>query len=216
MSTLAVTVPGMTHTDTTTAARSLPAFPDGDPRSFFARAVATAGATIATVRPDQLELPTPCPGYDVRHLLGHLMTVIERVGVIGAGRSPFEVPQEILVPGDGYGAAWTDAVARTLEVWTAEGVLDAMIQVPWAVLPGRVVMAIYTSELSTHTWDLAAATGQTPAFDEATVSIALEAMRVGLPAEGRDEAPFGDVVPVADDAPTIEHLVAWTGRDPRR
>lgn len=214
MSTLAVIVPDMTNT--TTQPATLPVFPEGDPRSFFARAVATAGTAIAAVRPDQLELPTPCPEYDVRHLLGHLMTVIERVGVIGAGRSPFEVPQEILLPDDEVVAGWTDAVARTLEVWTAEGILDSMIQVPWAVLPGRVVMAIYTSELSTHTWDLAVATGQTPAFDEATVAMALEAMRFGLPADGRDEAPFDEVVPVDDDAPTIERLVAWTGRDPQR
>ncbi|GAA1511493.1 hypothetical protein [Nocardioides humi] len=37
-----------------------------------------------------------------------------------------------------------------------------------------------------------------------------------MPAEPRGgEIPFGPVVPVADDAPAYDRLVAWTGRDPQ-
>lgn len=41
-----------------------------DPRSVFAHAVATAGATIAAVQQTQLTDPTPCSEYDVRALMG--------------------------------------------------------------------------------------------------------------------------------------------------
>jgi uncharacterized protein (TIGR03086 family) len=212
-----------------------PALDPDDPRAFFARAVATAGATIAGVRPDQFDLPTPCGEYDVRHLVGHLVAVLQRVAVVGAGGSPFDVPQEVIVDDGDVAGAWTTAAHRVQEVWTPDEVLDAMITVPWAQLPGRIVMAIYTSEVTTHTWDLAVATGQSPAWHEPAVAVALEAMRIGLPAEGRraaveaaletmdpttraevaaEGAPFGEVVEVPDGAPLIEQLVAWTGRDP--
>jgi uncharacterized protein (TIGR03086 family) len=77
-------------------------------------------------------------------------------------------------------------------------------------------MATYTGELTTHTWDVAAATGQQPAWNPAVLAVALAATRRMLPPEGRGEhIPFGPVVPVPDDAPLVEQVVAWQGRDPR-
>jgi uncharacterized protein (TIGR03086 family) len=245
MSTSSATVSDMTHTDTipststnstASAAASSEVLEPGDPRGFFAHAVATARATIAGVGLDQFDLPTPCDAYDVRHLIGHLVAVMQRVAVVGAGGSPFEVPQEVIVADDAVVEAFTEAAHRVQEVWTAD-VLDRLVTVPWAQLPGRIVMAIYTSEVSAHTWDLATATGQTPDWHEPSIAFAYEAIRIGLPAEGRraaveaaleamDEAtraevaaegaPFGEVVDVPADAPLIDRLVAWTGRDPRR
>jgi hypothetical protein len=84
------------------------------------------------------------------------------------------------------------------------------------------------SELSVHTWGLATATGQQPDWDDTVVTAALAA-REFLPAENRrtlfeeisaemdldDVAiPFAEAVPVPDNAPAIERLVAWNGRDP--
>lgn len=224
-----------TSTDTTSTDLA-PGLDPGDPRSFFAHAVATARATVAGVRLDQFDLPTPCDQYDVRHLVGHLVAVMQRVAVVGAGGSPFEVPQEVIVADDAVVEAFTAAAHRVQEVWTAD-VLDTIVTVPWAQLPGRIVMAIYTSEVSAHTWDLATATGQSPAWHEPSIAFAYEAIRMGLPAEGRraaveaaieamdpavreeiaaEGAPFGEVVEVPADAPLIDRLVAWTGRDPRR
>jgi uncharacterized protein (TIGR03086 family) len=209
-----------------------------DPRRWFAHAVATAGATIAGVRNDQFTITTPCTAYDVRAMLGHLLAVMHRLAAVGAGGSPFDVPQVVELGDDAtvdeWGAAWTEAAHRVQEVWTAE-VLDHLITVPWAQLPGRVTMAIYTNEVTVHTWDLATATGQSPDWHEPTIAAAYEAIRIGLPAEGRtasfdaaisqmDESvrdevvaegtPFAEVVDVAGDAPLIDRLVAWNGRHP--
>jgi uncharacterized protein (TIGR03086 family) len=98
--------------------------------------------------------------------------------------------------------------------WADDATLDHIVSLPWATLPARVLVAIYLSEISNHTWDLAVATGQQPAFDQDAIEIALAAMQMGLPAEPRDQVPFGPVQPVADDAPAIERLVAWCGRTP--
>ena len=208
-----------------------------DPRLALAHAMATAGATIAGVQPDQFELPTPCGAYDVRQLIGHLVAVARRIAVVGAGGDPFDVPQIVELDDEGVVAAWAEAAHDVQRVWTPDEVLDTMLTVPWATLPGRVVAMIYTSEISVHTWDLATATGQRPTWHEPTLAMAYEAIRIGLPAEGRtaemeavleqldagtreavaaEGAPFGEVVALGDDAPLVERLVAWTGRDPRR
>ena len=47
------------------------------------------------------------------------------------------------------------------------------------------------------------------------MEVALATMQMGLPAEGRRADPVRrPVQPVADDAPAIDRLVAWTGRNP--
>jgi hypothetical protein len=88
----------------------------------------------------------------------------------------------------------------------------------------------YFSELTVHTWDLATATGQQPDWDDTVVAAALGARPI-IPAENRralfeqisnemglDEVavPFAEAVPIPDDAPAIDRLVAWNGRDPLR
>ncbi len=50
---------------------------------------------------------------------------------------------------------------------------------------------------------------------ELAVDAVFEAMRASMPAEQRNFAdPFADAVPVHDDAPLIDRLVAWNGRQP--
>jgi uncharacterized protein (TIGR03086 family) len=120
------------------------------------------------------------------------------------------------VPDDGWGAAARAAADDALAVWADDdALLDRELTLPYGRHRGAVALATYTGELSTHTWDVAAATGQQPAWDERVLAAALAASSRMLPAEGRGEGiPFGPVVPVAADAPAIDRLVAWQGRNP--
>ena len=187
-----------------------------DPRPAFATAVGTAVDAMGAVRPDQLSGPTPCTEFDVATLLGHLLSVLRRVAAVGRGESPFSVPQVSTdVPDDGWGAAARAAADDVLAVWTDDALLDRELTLPYGTHRGAVALATYTGELSTHTWDLAAATGQSPAWDDAAVAVGLAGTHHVLPAEGRGEfIPFAPAVPVAADAPLIDRLVAWQGRDP--
>lgn len=98
--------------------------------------------------------------------------------------------------------------------------------------PGAGIVAMYTSEVNVHTWDLATATGQRPVWNDASIEMSLFAMQQGLPAHGRIEEfeavranmpegehdfeyPFAEAVSVPSDALLIDQLVAWTGRTPR-
>jgi uncharacterized protein (TIGR03086 family) len=187
-----------------------------DPRPLFARTVATAVACAAGVRPDQLESPTPCTEYDVRHLLGHLVAVVDRVAAVGRGEDPFSVPIVAEgVPDDGWPSAVTAAAQRMGEVWADDAVLDRPLRLPFGTLPGAAALASYAGEITTHTWDVAVATGQVPEWDPDVLAVAVTAIQEKLPsAERGPQIPFADAVPVAADASLIDQLVAWQGRDP--
>lgn len=92
------------------------------------------------------------------------------------------------------------------------------------------MLVSYLNEVTVHTWDLATATGQRPAWDPRIVSLAFDGIRF-LPGENRSAVfeavrstmapeqrnfadPLADAVPVPDDAPLIDRLVAWNGRRP--
>jgi uncharacterized protein (TIGR03086 family) len=190
--------------------------PDTDPRPSFAAALAAALDVIAAVRPGQLDDPTPCTDFDVRHLLGHLVAVLDRVDAAGRGADPFSVPHVVEgVPDDGWTAAATTAARQATDAWADDEVLHRLLRLPFGTLPGAAALATYVAEISTHTWDLAVATGQTPAWDPAVLAVGLAAVRGKLPSAGRGpEIPFADAVPVTGDAPLIDQLVGWQGRDP--
>jgi uncharacterized protein (TIGR03086 family) len=203
-----------------------------DPRPIFAAALRTATDTIASVPPGRLGDPTPCTELDVRGLLGHMVNVLQRATAIGRKENPFEVPRLETLPGDEWLAAWNDAVAEYEEVWSDDSVLDVPSPLPWAQGDGRVVIGGYVNEITIHTWDLATALGVTPAWDQAVLEHVAAGVGQGMPATNRTEVfapikaqlpphlaalpdPFLDAVPVPDDAPLIDKIVAWSGRNPR-
>ncbi len=169
----------------------------------------------------------------MRTLAGHLLAVAQRVRNVGRGESPFSVPEVIVgVADDGWVEAWDETGEEVTEAWADDATLERMVELPWATLPGSATLIMWSNELSVHTWDLATATGQSPDWDPAVLELSLAAMQIGLPAEGREESfeearkhmpegmedftpPFAAAVDVPEDAPLIDRLVAWNGRDPR-
>jgi uncharacterized protein (TIGR03086 family) len=200
-----------------------------DVRTVFARAMATGGEVIGNVRPDQLDAPTPCTEFDVRTLVGHLVAILQRVTLMGRGENPFQVADKVTgLADEAWLAAWSDAAERVVEAWADDASLVRIVHLPWAQESGALTLASYCNEITVHTWDLATAIGQSPAWDDEVVATAWESFR-GMPGEGRSEMfaavraampepyrsagdPWADAVPVADDAPLIDRLVAWNGR----
>ena len=68
------------------------------------------------------------------------------------------------------------------------------------------------TETLIHGWDLARATGQTPAFPEAIAEQTLANMRLTLADRPRDPRGFGMEQPVPADAPAIDRLAGFVGR----
>jgi len=195
---------------------TVPTAPLTDPRPRFLTAASTARDLIAGTLPDRLSGPTPCPDYDVRALLGHLVAVLRRITAVAQGVPLSETPREVTdVPDDGWDEAATRALRELEAVWSDDAVLERRLELPFGTMPGRVALTAYTAEVTTHTWDLAVATDRTVTWDDDVVGAALAAVREVLPPGSRPPAiPFADEVRVPADAPLIDRLVGWQGRDP--
>ncbi len=187
-----------------------------DPRPLHRRAIAQTETVVAAVSPAQFTLPTPCPEFDVRALLSHIVGGLTRIALIGEGADALARPARADdVPDDGWLAAYRAAAARVVAAWADDATLDALVEVPWGKVPGRFALAGYVQEILVHGWDLARATGQETERDPELAQWALAGARRILPPENRGgEVPFGPVVPVPPDAGPYAQLAAWLGRQP--
>ena len=203
-----------------------------DPRPLFTTAVQTAVPVLAFVRPDQFDLPSPCVEYDVKGLMGHLVFVLHRVAALGRGDEAF-APNSMaaaVTEHDDWVADWKSAAAEVDAAWADDDKLGSTVVLPWATMTGAEMLGMYVSEITTHTWDIAKATRQTPAWDDDVCRLALDSMHRDLPMADRTpmwnefkahapsnfqfDAPFANAVAVPVDAPLIDQLVGWTGRQP--
>jgi uncharacterized protein (TIGR03086 family) len=220
----------MNSTETTTAAQDPSAQLDpNDPRHVYARATKLTAQTMRAITAEQYSLPT-CTAMSVAQLCEHLVMVQRRVACAGRGQAVAQWPIAATDVASGEWAdAFIDASHDVQSAWSAD-VLDRATQLPWGEFSGREVLAVYANELSVHTWDLARATGQQPEWDGDVLEVSLAAIHAQLPDADRRpmwdalaaqmpegvpwESPFGNAVAVSDDAPTIDRLVAWNGRQP--
>ncbi|GAA1906712.1 TIGR03086 family metal-binding protein [Streptomyces durmitorensis] len=169
------------------------------------------------VTESQLSGPTPCPEYEVRHLLGHL------VGLTGAFR---DAGRKDLGPGldqdpgsavPELGPGWRTDLPKLLdelvEVWRDPAAWEGMTRAGGLDLPGAVAGAVAMDELVVHGWDLARATGQAYDPDEASLGVA-EALLTPEEGDTSGNSLFGPVVPVPDGAPLLDRVIGLSGRDP--
>ncbi len=184
-----------------------------DPRSSYRDAVTWAAGLAAHVRADQLGDPTPCDEFDVRALLGHLITTVRKVRLTAEGADASAVPHVITDYSDGeLGAAYAAEADAACNAWGDDALLDAPVPVPWGEVPGREALSGYLNETLVHGWDLAVATAQDPEADPAIVAFAMDSAARILPDDGRTYVPFDPAVEPADGAGPTERLANWSGR----
>jgi uncharacterized protein (TIGR03086 family) len=188
---------------------------DGDTLALLERALDQTAVVIAAIPASQAGLPTPCPGWDVRALVRHVVGQDMRNFLVSAQGeiAHWQAPADEL--GADWAAEFRDRAGRLLAVWRAAD-LDRPVAMPGggeAPLRGRADQQI--AELATHGWDLVKATGQQADLDPALAEHALDWSHRMLRPEyrGPDKA-FGPEVPVSPDAPAYQRLAGWFGRDP--
>ena len=127
------------------------------------RALAQTESIVAAVGQDQLGLPTPCYGVRRPHPAqphGRRPEPDRDSSARAATDSPSRPPFADGVPEDGWLDAYRAAAARARNAWSDDSRLDALVEVPWGKVPGRIAVSGYVMEIVTHSWDLAKATGQ--------------------------------------------------------
>ena len=199
-----------------------------DPRILLAAAATTAGNLIATIDDNETRLATCCAGFDVAGLLGHLDIVMTRVVALAEGTDPMALPETVPTPPDGWHANWLRQMEHVADAWSDPETLDRTMTLPWASGPGSMLLSTYIAELTVHTWDLGQALGRSAMWASDVLGAALASYLLVLPEANRDERfdaarkfmpadwqpPFHNAVEVPADAPTIDRIVAWTGRQP--
>lgn len=166
---------------------------------------------VDQLTPDHREMSTPCDQWTVHDLLGHMCGGAHMVAGGLQGQAPPESPPDFLA--DGPVKGWQQAAEHLAAASTPEA-LTATHEMPFGEVPGAMALSVITADHITHAWDLAQATGLELAIPDELAAFALATWQPLVPAEGRTGDGFKPAVPVADDAPVVERLVAYTGRRP--
>ncbi|MFF3016621.1 TIGR03086 family metal-binding protein [Streptomyces sp. NPDC057939] len=173
---------------------------------------------VAGVPDARLAAPTPCPAYTVGDLLGHLAGLC--VAFRDAARKDLG-PTTDTAPESGVPslpAGWREELPEVLDelagAWRDPAALTGMTRAGGVDLPGDIALAVAADELVVHGWDLARATGQEYAPDQAALRASHAFLSAAAEEGDRGDGIFGPVVPVPDDAPLLDRAVGLSGRDP--
>jgi uncharacterized protein (TIGR03086 family) len=165
-----------------------------------------AEGVIAGVGPEQYDDKTPCTEWTVRDLLEHIVSVVAALGAAAAGEAP--APFELA---DDPARQFETAATASIRAWRQPGVLDRVVEAGPGPMPGRVLASINLLDTATHTWDLAAATGQPRELPRPVAEAAMEASRAIVTDELRS-GRFAPAQAVPAGATATEELVAFLGR----
>jgi uncharacterized protein (TIGR03086 family) len=181
------------------------ALPD-DPADRHAAVAGGFGRLVAQTR--DWAAPAPVDGWTARDVVEHLVDWFPRF-LAGGG---IELPAGPSVADDPT-SAWAhhaDAVQSLVEERGQESFTHPRAGTHRLA---DAVDRFYTSDVFMHSWDLARAGGLDPRLDEDFAHQLLEGM---LPIDRvlRDSGQYGPAVPVPDDAPVVDRLMGFVGRDP--
>jgi uncharacterized protein (TIGR03086 family) len=164
---------------------------------------------------DQWDAPTPCAGWSVRDLLGHL--VVEQLWVppLLDGATIEEVGDRF--DGDQLGAdpigRWTEAARQARRAWTAPGALDRRVHLSFGTTMATEYGWQMTLDLAVHGWDMAVAVGRPDGLGDQLAEALLDRFEDEVP-RWSGAGIFDPPVPVPADAPPQTRLVALLGRKP--
>jgi len=181
----------------------------------LAPAAAEVARVVAGVRDDQLTGPTPCTGTSVAAMLDHFVGLT--LGMrMAAEKNPMQGAPK--ADADTLPHDWRTRLPQQLDAlvaaWRQPAAWDGETEAGGVRLPASTMGVVALNEVLVHGWDLAVATGQPYRPDPASTEACIELARqfAAVP-EMRDQI-YGPVVPVPDDAPSMDRLLGLTGRDP--
>lgn len=180
------------------------------------------GDRVHAVAEGQWRSATPAAEWSVADLVGHLVDEHRWAAPLLHGQDLataakiVEGTRELPVDG-GVGAnlaeAWDEAAVGSADAFGAEGALDRTVDLSRGPTPVRAYITEMIFDLVVHAWDLGTAIG----YDEELPTDLVDATYAV--AQDFDFSQFGDMfaapVDVADDASTLDKLIARAGRNPR-
>jgi uncharacterized protein (TIGR03086 family) len=179
-----------------------------DPLVAHQRAQDAFATLLANVSPDQLGASTPCSEWTIRDLIEHVVAGNEYVGLWA--ESPTQPPAR---PDNILGAHRAAATAAQ-GVFAGPGGMATTFKPPFGEVPGQIFVGIRTTDVLTHAWDLAAATGQCTDIDPELAAEQLAAARAFVGAQFRGPGkPFAEEQPCSSERTPADQLAAFLGRN---
>lgn len=172
------------------------------------RAQDAFAGVLANVTPDQLGAPTPCTEWTVGDLVEHVLAGNELVSQwAGITEAPPARPDSLV---DAHRA--TAAAAQA--TFARPDAMTTMFALPFAQVPGSILIGMRSTDLLTHAWDLATATGQSTDVDPELaghlLGLARERVRPELRGPGKF---FGAERACTADRSPADQVAAFLGRD---
>src|SRR5438067_683123 len=127
--------------------------------------------TVAEVNAGQFSWPTPCPDFDVKALINHMIDANNLFVEVASGASPGRPVLGDHVDTDAA-AAFDPSAAAVIDAWHDPAVQERAAHMPFGDVPGDVALGIHLTESVVHGWDLAKSTGQPTERDPELVAFA--------------------------------------------
>ncbi len=177
------------------------------------RRLVTLTAALTTA---ELELPSPCTGWNVRSLLSHTVASIDAFAAAIDGQGgPTE--EELFSGTDILGATplavVEGAVGRSHRAWSTITDWQSPVGTVLGEMPADQAIGIITYSTLVHSWDLAVAVDRPVEFDDAEATLA-EAVGSQLVPALRPQNLFGPAVTAGAEATPTQRVVAFAGRHP--
>lgn len=169
---------------------------------------------VGTLDESVMDGPTNCAPWTVRRLASHaLNNQLVWAGLV-TGQQLAAVDDAMgAVPIDGdLAPVAADVTTRALELWSTDGVLEAMHTTPFGDLPGAVVIDFAIIDAAAHAWDLSASVGSPLEFDPAQVPVLSDVVAATCTDAAREVGLIKSPTPVPDDATDTERLMSAAGR----
>lgn len=181
----------------------------------MAVAGAAAVRVVRGVTPDQLDAPTPCPGWDVRALVNHLTLWSAFRSETAARKQPADEThsEDTNFTQDDWAETFAAQLDRATAAWAEPGATDGDTGLAGGSMPATVIAAMMLGELVVHGWDLATATRQELSVDPEVLA-AVREFGITMGPMARQMGAFGDEVPVPEAAPPLDRVLGMVGRDP--
>ena len=191
--------------------------------ALMAAAAAEAARVVAgaakAANSKTLEQATPCTDWDLRTLLNHM---ILWTSYSAERRAYGESVAEELMSKDftaepGYAQAYQAQIAKAVDAWSKPEAWEGDRNVMGSATPAADIAAMLIAEMVLHGWDIARATGQEYACDEAVAASVLATVE----AQGelfRQYEGFAAIVPLPadeDGAAVLDRALSLSGRDPQ-
>ncbi len=179
------------------------------------QAATDAKRVMAGVQESQLGDPTPCSDFDVKGLANHMAGLL--MGSERAAKKQERIAPPDPMPdlvGNNPGAAYAPLADAAAAAWSQPGALEGNSQFGPGEMPSQMAAAITLMEMSVHSWDMAAATGQQFSMAPEVAEAVSQTVHQLASPESRAGGSFGPEVQVGEGASAQEKLLAFSGRDP--